>query len=187
MEWNLKNRAVNLEEQFFANRDAELVKKLAEDLKAKEGKAALAEASGINDDSVLTELYDLGINPTTLAALSMVPLVEVAWADEELDKREKGAILKASAEKNINPGSASYELLEAWLQEKPSTDFREAWLDYVKAVCANLSAENKNKFHQEIMGSARKIASASGGILGMIDKISNAEEKMLAFLDTAFE
>lgn len=187
MEWNLTNHAVDLEEQFFANQEAELVEKLRQELKAKEAKEALASASGIKDPTVLDELHELGINATTLAALSMVPLVEVAWADLELDKREKGAILKAAADKHIEPGTPSYDLLQNWLKEKPEASVRKAWHDYVQALCKSLTPENKAKFHQEIMAVAHYVAKASGGILGMIDKVSNAEEKTLAELETAFK
>jgi len=186
MEWNLTNHAIDLEEQFFANQDAELVAKLKAELKAKEAKTALASASGIKDPAVIDELFELGINPTTLAALSLVPLVEVAWADLELDKREKGAILKAAAEKEITPGTASYSLLENWLKAKPDKAFRKAWTDYVHALCQNLSAENKDSFKKEILESAYFVAKASGGFLGMIEKISSAEERVLSELEAAF-
>jgi len=187
MEWNLKNHAVNLEEQFFANQEAELIERMREKNKTQKTIEALEQASGIKDKDVLAELEKLGLDPSTLAALSLVPLIEVAWADLELDKRERKAILKVVSEKRIGADSPSYNLLESWLTEKPAPEVRKAWKDYVQALCKNMDAPNRSALKNEILGQARYVADASGGLLGVIDKVSTAEELVLEDLGTAFD
>lgn len=187
MQWNLKNQAVNLEEQFFANKDAELIEKLREKNKSKETIEALAQASGIKDKDVLEDMERLGLDPSTLAALSLVPLVEVAWADLELDKRERKAILKVVGEKRIEVGSPSYELLESWLKEKPNQAIRRAWKEYVQAICETMDNDKRASLKKEILGQAHYVAEVSGGILGMIEKVSSAEERVLEDLSAAFD
>ena len=187
MEWNLKNHAVNLEEQFFANLDAELIEKIRGQNKAQKTIEALEQASGIQDREVLEELEKLGLDPSTLSALSLVPLIEVAWADFELTRRERNAILKVVGEKRIDVGSPSYKLLENWLSEKPGAEVRKAWKDYVHALCATMDHTKRDALKKEILGQAHYVAEVSGDMLGMINKVSSAEEGVLKDLSTAFD
>ena len=64
--------------------------------KLEESKEALSEASGITNDSILENLFRLGIDAEMVAALQLVPLLEVVWAAGELDEKEKQAVLKAA-------------------------------------------------------------------------------------------
>lgn len=53
----------------------------------------LAEATGVADANLVARIAGLGIRAETLAALTLVPLIEVAWADDRMDPRERGAVL----------------------------------------------------------------------------------------------
>jgi len=57
----------------------------------------LAEASGLTDIDLVDRLVGLGIRASTLAALTLVPLIEVAWADDRMEAKERDAILAAAA------------------------------------------------------------------------------------------
>ena len=46
-----------------------------------EAAGALGRATGIDDPYLLARLAELGIRPETLAALTLIPLIETAWAD----------------------------------------------------------------------------------------------------------
>ena len=83
---------------------------------------ALREASGITDEATLRRLAGLGIRAETLAALTMIPIVEVAWADGEMDERERDAILGGAESVGIEPGSPSYGLLRIWTEDAPAPD-----------------------------------------------------------------
>ena len=52
----------------------------------------------VADDAVLEKLANFGMDASTLAALSLAPLVLVAWADGEVDAKERDAVLAAAAE-----------------------------------------------------------------------------------------
>jgi hypothetical protein len=54
-------------------------------------------ASGITDDALLDKLVALNLHGETLAALSLDPLVMVAWADGHIDKGERIALLSAAS------------------------------------------------------------------------------------------
>ena len=77
----LGDRKKALEESFFAKENEKLRHALQEKETVRTAKEALGEASGISDDAVLEHLMALDIGSDTVAALSLVPLVEVAWAE----------------------------------------------------------------------------------------------------------
>jgi uncharacterized membrane protein YebE (DUF533 family) len=58
---------------------------------------------------------ELWIRAETVAALSVVPLVEVAWADGALNAKERRAIVERAA---IAPDSTEGALLEVWLDRR---------------------------------------------------------------------
>ena len=179
----LGNRGRALEELFFA-RESEKFQRAKQGKDAAENrKAALSVASGISDDTVLDQVIALNISSNTLAALSLLPLVEVAWADGDMDESERKAILSAAADSGLNSESAA--LLDRWLVIQPSSGILAAWKAYVSALTGNMDAVAKDNLKQELLGRARVVAESAGGILG-IGKISKEEEDKLAELAGAF-
>ncbi len=179
----LGDRRKALEESFFINESEKLRNALREKHQQKEQKEALAAASGITDDAVLQQLVELNISSDTLAALSLVPLVEVAWADGTMDDNEQRAILSAAEEEGLSSESAA--LLDSWLTARPGGEILAAWKDYIAALADIMDATIKEKFKRELLGRARKVASSAGGFLG-VAKVSRQEEGKLDELARAF-
>lgn len=182
----LADREKALEELFFEKEN----RKLIERLQAEEARAAhrqgLAELTGIGDESLLDRLVQLEIQPGTWAALALIPLVEVAWADGHVEKNEKRAVLSAAEANGVMKGSASHELLEQWLEQRPDPAFLEAWGHYIVDLCAELSATQREALAEEILGRARQVAEAAGGILGFGKRVSEAEQRAIEALQKAF-
>ena len=97
----LRDRGRSLEDEFFRREDQRLLAKLSDLKTAAATREALATASGITTPEVLDRLLALGIKAETVAALSIVPLVEVAWADGSLDARERRAILDRARDSGV--------------------------------------------------------------------------------------
>ncbi len=182
----LAERRQALEEEFFRRREQALLEKMRQEQQRRELAEALAEASGIKDPEVLRKLVDLGIQPRTLAPLALVPLVEVAWADGSIARQEREAIAAAAQQAGIEKGSAGFALLESWLEERPAPALRQVWREYVRALCTVLDEPGRQRLRHEVMGRARAVAEAAGGILGLGRKVSPAEEEVLRELETAF-
>ncbi len=179
----LGDRKKALEESFFAKESEKLRKVLQEKEGAKDKKEALSAASGITDDAVLEQLIALDIHSDTLAALSLVPLVEVAWADGTMDDNERSAIQSAAKDAGISGESAA--LLDGWLATRPSYKVLSAWKDYVSALASTMDTAAKDKLKHDLLGRASTVAESAGGFLG-IGKISSEEEEKLEELARAF-
>ena len=90
----LRDRGRSLEDEFFRREDKRLIEQLTALRAAEATREALGRASGITKPAVLDKLIELGIRAETVAALSIVPLVEVAWADGGIDAKERGAVVE---------------------------------------------------------------------------------------------
>ncbi len=179
----LGDRGKALEEMFFAEESENLRKTLQEKEEVRDKKETLSAASGITDDAVLEQLVALDISSDTLAALSLVPLVEVAWADGAMDDSERSAILSAAEDSGISDESAA--LLDRWLVTQPGSEVLSAWKDYVSALTSTMDTAARNNLEQELLGRARTVAKSAGGFLG-IGTISPEEEDKLEELARAF-
>ncbi|HEX6209178.1 MAG TPA: hypothetical protein VF136_00280 [Methylomirabilota bacterium] len=182
----LRDRGRSLEDEFFRREDKRLLAKLA-DLKAAEvSREALATASGVSSPEILDKLLALGIKAETVAALSIVPLVEVAWADGSLDAKERQAVLDRARASGVGPGSTAQALLEAWLERRPDPKLLDAWTHMVRGIRDQVGPDEAARLKAGLLDQARAVASASGGVLGMGSKVSSAEAAMLARLEAAF-
>jgi len=183
----LGDRKKALEEQFFRKQNEAQLAKLRTQQQAAAQKAELAHACGISDEAVLSQLLALGIQPETVVALGLVPLVQVAWVDGELSESERKAVLSAATSvAGLSPGSAPFDLLQSWLSTRPKPALFEAWSAYTRALCESLGENERHQLRDEILGRARRVAEAAGGILGLGSKISPSEAQLLAELAKVF-
>jgi len=182
----LRDRERALEDVFFAQQDEALLRRLKEADEKKSKKEALAAASGVTDDTVLEKLVAFGMDASTLAALTLAPLVLVAWADGEVDARERAAVLSAASEVGVEESGQGRKLLERWLANRPPPHLITAWTDYIRAISPRLDEAAKRQLKADLLDRAHKVAGAAGGILGVGSKTSSVEKEMLARLEKAF-
>lgn len=182
----LEDRRKAFEDAFFRRENERLRSELAEKREREATITALRDASGISDDDLLARIADLGIGADTVAALSLVPLVEVAWADGKMDNREREAILRAAKEAGVDANSASFELLDAWMTERPAASMMSTWGEYIRGVCGELSAEQRWRLEESLVGRAQSVAAAAGGFLGL-GRVSPEEEGVLESLRQVFK
>ena len=179
-------RKLGLEELFFLKEDRKLIEKLRQMKEMQATIETLRDVSGIHDESILRKLIELDIRPETVSSLSLVPLIEVAWADGAIDEKEKAAVLAAASDTGIRPGSTEYELLDNWMGHRPGPEMIEAWIHYIRGLCRKLSEDERRLLKADLIGQAVGVATASGGFLGMGNKVSAQEAAMLHRLEGAF-
>lgn len=181
----LEDRGRALEDEFFYKEDKKKIEDMHEKLALQQSREELKKVSGMSDDAVLDKLVGLGLRANTVAALSLVPLIQVAWADGTIQDNEREAILQGAHGKGLDKGSPGYDLLTSWLGKRPADGLFEAWAGYIHALCAQLTDEQVRLLKNQIVGFAKLVASSAGGILG-INKVSAAEEKVLHQIEAAF-
>jgi hypothetical protein len=184
-EVTLEERGRALENQFYEKENKEKLASMKAKLDAQSSKEDLRKVSGMTDDAVLEKLVHLGMRANTIAALSLVPLIEVAWADNTIQDNERTAILQGAHGKGLEAGTPGYDLLQTWLAKRPSAELLEAWEAYIKALTSQLNDEQNRLLKHQIVGFAKMVAGAAGGFLG-IGRVSASEEKVLARLEAAF-
>jgi hypothetical protein len=182
----LRERGRSLEDEFFHRADARLKENLRQAAQRESAREALVRASGIKNPKVVDRLIDLDVRPETVAALSLVPLVEVAWADGSLDDKERNAILERVDKAEFAPGSPARALLEGWLTHKPEPKLMNAWTHLVEGLAEQLTRDEVEALRKGLLERARTIAGASGGFLGVGSKISTAEADVIRRLESAF-
>lgn len=172
----------------FVPKNQELWERLWEQIQEEEQIAELKKATGIKDDALLKHFVEIGVTADNLTAMALYPLMAVAWADGIMQVEEKAAILQAALDLHVEKGHASYDVLENWLDHPPQAKCMPVWQAYVRAIRDSLTPEQDKAFHDETIGRARKVADATGGILGRFgSRISDKEEKVLKELEAAFQ
>jgi len=182
----LADRGKALEDEFFKKEESKLIAKRKTEKLTATNKAALKAISGMSDDEVLGKLIEIGVSADTVSALSLVPLVEVAWADGEVQDREQEAILHAAQDKGIDKGSPAHELLSGWLKSRPGESLMKAWEGYIEALDEQLTTQQLDILKHQVVDRAEAVAQAAGGFLG-VKTISESEKQVLAKLEAAFE
>ncbi len=162
----LGNRRKALEDCFFHQVDQKLLARLkAAVTGTQELRARLIEVTAIDDDAFIDKLVELKIQPETAVALSLVPLVQVAWADGEIQEGERKAILSAAKDSGIDAASPSYELLQSWLANDPNDQLEATWRSYVQALMKTLSPHERSKFCEGALKRAARSRPSRGGSL----------------------
>jgi hypothetical protein len=179
-------RRRSLEDEFFYKHQAELIAQRKAEKEAQDKIKAMSEASGIKSKELLEKLIDLGLHSETMCALTIIPLIEVAWASGTVEDGERKVLMKAAEEHGIRKGSPGHDMLEHWLSKKPGKDLLDSWVHYVKTLVKELDKESVAKAKQGIMNHAEEIAEAAGGFLGL-GKTSLEEQHVLDKLEAAFK
>ena len=182
----LKERRESLEEAFFHKESQEKLAAMKDRLASETDREELKKASGMSDDEVLDHLMAVGLRASTVAALSLVPLVHVAWADGKIQADERAAILQAAESKHISKNSDAWNMLDGWLANKPEPVLFNTWKEYIEALSKELlTGRQMDSVKTQIVGFARGVAEAAGGFLG-VSTVSGSEERALDEIAAAF-
>jgi hypothetical protein len=171
---------------FFHEQDQKVRQAFRQRMEKMERREQLARVSGIRDEAVLDRLIELKIEPEALAAIAVVPLVAVAWADGKVQEKEREAILAAAQAAGVRPQDGRYPMLEYWMNRRPGSELIEAWEHYIEDICGRLDKQEIEKLKHDVLSLGRGVAEAAGGFLGIGSRISPSERAVLARLEKAF-
>jgi tellurite resistance protein len=176
---DFNNAARKLEDVFFAKENARLLQQMRERAKVQERRAAMREVVRVNDDALIDHLIELGLEPQTVLALQLVPLAATAWADGQIEPRERDAVLKAAGSQGVSPESVAGQMLSSWLIERPGAELVDAWKRQMRALWPSLSQKERDEIRVSALDRARSVAEAAGGFLGLTSRISPQEKAVL--------
>ena len=180
---DLHERGRALEEHFFAEHDRELIAKAKAAQAESEQMEALSQVTGIRDPELLRSVIAAGASAESAAALSLTPLIIVAWADGQVQELEREAILDAAKESGVTDAAAQ-NLISKWLGSRPSPEMIEAWEKASAELISALQPADRQKLASQIMDNARKVAASAGGVIGF-GKTSSDEKAALDRLEAA--
>lgn len=180
----LGQRGKALEDEFFRQEEAKLLERMRAATRRQLTREELRKATGISDEASLDRLAAMGLSPVTLAALALVPLVEVAWASGAVESDERKLVMQAAKDAGLD--AQSQELLSSWLNHAPDRALVDAWRSYVATLAQDLTPQQRETLKTQALSRARNVAAAAGGVLG-IGKISKAEADKLKELERAFQ
>ena len=176
---NLNNSARSLEDAFFAKENSRLLQEMRESARTQQRRTAMREVVRVDDEALIDHLIALGLEPETVLALQLVPLAAIAWADGQMEPREKDAVLKAAAAQGVAPDSIAGRMLDKWLVQQPGADLVDAWKRHMRALWPLLSPKERNDIRASALERARSVAEAAGGFLGLTSKISVHEQAVV--------
>lgn len=182
-----KDREKGLEDEYFRKKEAELVEKMRLRQASEAERREMAAVIGLADEELLTDLQDLGFTRETVSLLHLAPLVRVAWADGEVQRNEREQLIQIARLRGIAEGSKADKQLAKWLEESPSEEFFAQTLRIVHAMIDAMPPVHGEAARRDLVAFCIAIASASGGILGLGDKISDEERGAITQIAREFE
>lgn len=162
------------EERYFAQQEAQRRKdkRRAMEAAAQEmsERRAMKEALHTDDDAITAAIRDLGFDGDTARVFDVLPLVHVAWADGSVSNRERATIFEVLDQRGVAADDEGGVLIASLLEERPSDAFLDETLALLKAITSRAGLTPMN-----IVELCESVAEASGGILGLGNKISGDE------------
>ena len=178
----LGNREKAMEEGYFRDQDAKLLKLLRDKAQLDEIAMMLGEKLSVDDPGLLLRVRELGITLDTAPAFFLAPLVQVAWAEGKVSKEERETVLVLAGERGIAAGSPAHAQLEEWLRVRPPDALFDTAVEVLKFGFSVMPPAERDERIKGVVRACRDVAEASGGLgrlLGLGDGVSPIEASTL--------
>lgn len=175
-----KSKPSKAEEQYFQLKEAELLARMkARREQARELKELAAE-TGIADEEILAILQEMDYTRETVSILHFVPLVQVAWASGSVTPQERQTVLQLAEWRGIASDSPAGLQLQEWMDNRPSDEFFLTTLRIIRHIIDHEDVPYERAAQRtDLISMCMRIATASGGFLGMSNKVSDGEQAAL--------
>lgn len=169
----------NEEDEYFKKQDLE---KIA-DARRAEQLASIRQKERVNvqialntNKEVAAEALALGFDGDTARILPLVPLIQMAWIDGNVSKKERERLNSLAANFGIEADSSAGEFLEMLINERPSDTF----FGRVTQLVARMIDEDPEFWSSEsLISLCLEIAETSGSFFNLRDPINEDERDLL--------
>ena len=181
----LGERGRSQEAEYFRRRDQELLNR-ARDVEAAAARLRqLATALGIEDDAAVGKLAAFGFDAGTAPLLSLVPAIQVAWADGSLPAKERAEIERILARLEMKEAAAmGSKMVAQWLSRQPPADLYRVAIEVIQLRLARFDDTTRKRLITTLLEDCNAVAAASGGVFGL-GAHSNAESARIKELAAA--
>lgn len=132
----------------------------------------------------------LGFDGETACVLHILPLIQVAWANGEISRRERRRILQVLKLREIPEGSRAWLMCESLLETRPTDAFlhssREVLRDLLSSGKEGPGSEERDIKERQLIDLCVDIAEASGGLFGLVRTVSPTERSVIADIAATF-
>ncbi|MEQ1564462.1 MAG: FHA domain-containing protein [Myxococcota bacterium] len=118
----------------------------------------------MNDEELGEALKALGMDAASWRSLPLLPLVQVAWADGEVQDAERELILQLADEK-YHLEEEGRRLLRNWLTHPPSLAYVRRGQKVLVGLCDRDGMATRDQL-ADVVGFAKDVARAAGGFFG---------------------
>jgi hypothetical protein len=175
-----KSKPSKDQEQYFQQKEAELLARMKTRREQARARQELAAETGIADEEILAILQDMGYTRETVSILHFVPLVQVAWASGSVTPQERQTALRLAEWRGIAPDSPAGLQLQEWLDNRPSDEFFLTTLRVIRHIIDHEDIPRERAVQRtDLISMCIRIATASGGFLGMSNRVSEGEQAAL--------
>lgn len=182
----IHEREKALENEFFASRERELIEKMKAEAAAADDREALAKVTLIQDTRLLDSLLAAGVRAESVASLTLVPLVFVAWGDHRMVDVERRAVLQAAHDLGVDPEGVPADLLQGWLERRPPEKLFTAWKEWIRLVATALPPDEKQRLARKVLDHCREVAHAAGGFLETGHPIERGQRDVIEEIEAVF-
>jgi uncharacterized membrane protein YebE (DUF533 family) len=154
---------VDLEDQWFHEKEAD-----------EHNKRKIAGSLGTDDQAVVDHIHALGLDGEVVEVIHLLPLIQIAWADGSVSVRERAAIMEAVEAHGVAPHSPAALFVASLLESRPS----DTLLDEILAILREILAA-RNLHPSSMLEACQEVAAASGGLLGLGNKVSGEEREAI--------
>jgi hypothetical protein len=174
------------EEDYFRKLDRELIERMRKAAADEAARGPLSAQTGIQDPQLLGDIAALGFSAETVSLLPLVPILQVAWADQGVSPAERKLIVDLARLRGVTEGSPADRQLSEWLAHRPSAEVFSRAGRLVAAMLAAGSGTAHDLSADDLVKYSESIAAASGGILGL-GKVSSGERAAIEQIQKALK
>lgn len=175
------------EEEYFAKEDLRLRLGLKKTLKHDQAQVdlfnAIAKKVGCTTVESGEALHLLGFTADNVEILPLIPMLEIAWADDKMSFDESTLILDTARSRGLSSTSAAYAKLKELTESRPDNEFFEGCNRLFKEMLSQ-HGEEADKERLDVRTLMTQVANVSGGFFGLTSSVSDEEEKLISELIT---